>query len=51
MSEMKAPVIATVPVHGKYVRYALKNESHGIFIVAMASMLILNRSVAQNSYL
>jgi hypothetical protein len=52
VSEIKVPVIATVPEHGKYVRSAIKmHRLLPVFIVAMASVLILYRSLEQNSVL
>jgi hypothetical protein len=52
VSEIKVPVTATVPVHGKYVRCAQKMYPLlPIFIVAMASVLILDGSLEQNSVL
>jgi hypothetical protein len=52
VSEIKVPVTATVLVHGKYVRSAIKmHHLLPLFIVAMTSVLKLYRSLEEYSVL
>jgi hypothetical protein len=52
VSEIKVPVTATVPVHGKYVKCSIKMyRLLPMFIVSMASVLMLFPSLEQNSVL